>query len=601
MLPVWSQSEADLTACFEQEIGVLLESFSEKNTAGKQSLQQMLSSDPGAFSRASIRALAHATGSAGSRYLLHLLRKDNLLMEALTDPRSAKTEDAVAAARMIPQGGAPIDLDLERVLSATLSQPPSADNAARVVRVLDVLEAASHQPRFSLFQSELMAYPDSAVRSRSALLLASSTKNAALVGRMLLDEDRRVQANAVEALWSFDPTEAHPLLSNAARSKTPRVAGNAAVGLYRIGDLSGLRLLFNMAQDDDPDRRATAAWGMGETGDTRFLPCLTAWFPRSSGTERVNILQALGRIRRREKSFLEAGTIEIRTWTAEQKGDVRRLVLSLWSPTRQDLSALKSTDFILKEGDELVQDYEISGQSNPALAIFGFILPRFSSAVDTYRVAVLEGIERCLKYKRSQDLWRLDRYLNEPRNGQAAPLEKAGLPYDDLLLGSFAKTQQRGFLAAPEALRKIAESPGARERAADDAVAAFERQSDAIIKFSGKRRLFLFLPAQGAERLERHIARLTSFVANEKITVHGLAPKGADGCQEFRGLCLASEGGTFAMLPPEDIGREIEKIYALSINRFEVTYRFQERAASANGAIHIASNSGCGQALFALT
>jgi hypothetical protein len=602
MLPVWSQIEADLTACFEQEIGVLLDSFSEKETAGKQSLQQMLSSDPGAFSRASIRALARAKGSAGSRYVLHLLRKHNLLMEALTDPRSAKSEDAVAAARMIPLGGAPIDLDLERVLSATLSQPPSADNAARLLRLLDVLEVASTQPRFSLFQTELMAYPDSGVRSRSALLLATSTKNAALVGRLLLDEDPCVQANAVEALWSFDPVEAHALLANAARSKTPRVAGNAAVGLYRIGDLSGLRLLFSMAQDQDPDRRATAAWGMGETGDTRFLPFLTAWFPRSNGTERLNILQALGRIRRREKSFLEAGTIEIRTWSAEHEGNARRLVLSLWSPTRQDLSALKSTDFILKEGEELVQDYEISGRPNSGLAISGFVLPRFSSAVDPYRVAALDGIERCLKYKRPQDLWRVDRYLNEPRvGGLTAPLEKAALPYDELLLGSFAKTQQRGFLAAPEVLRKIVESPGARERAADDAVAAFERQSDAMIKFSGKRRLFLFLPSQGAERLARHIARLTSFVANEKITLHGVAPKGADGCLEFQGLCLASEGGTFATLPPEDVPGELERIYAQSINRFEVTYRVQQGTRVADGAIQIASSSGCGQASFTLT
>ena len=76
--------------------------------------------------------------------MLHLLRKHNLLMEALADPRGSRREDA----------------DLERVLSAALSLAPSVANAARVLRLLEVLEAASAQPRFYLFQSELMSYPD---------------------------------------------------------------------------------------------------------------------------------------------------------------------------------------------------------------------------------------------------------------------------------------------------------------------------------------------------------------------------------------------------------------------------------------------------------
>lgn len=614
MLPVLSQSEADLTACFVQDIAALLDSFSEKDTSGKQSLQQMLSSDPAAFSRASIRVLAGATGSAGSRYVLHLLRKHNLLMEALADPRGSKREEAIAAARMIPQIGAPIDADLERVLSATLSEAPSTANASRVLRLLDILEAASPQPRFYLFQGELMGYPDSAVRARSTLLIACSSKSAALVGRMLLDEDVRVQANAVEALWTFDPDEAHPLLLNAARSKTPRVAGNAAVGLYRVGDLSGLRLLFHMAEQNDPVRRATAAWAMGETGDPRFLPFLTAWFPRSSGDERVNILQALGRIRRREKTLAEAGAIEIRTWGlrldtaldaapgAAVDGSSRHLSLTLWSPDKPDLSSMKPTQFAIWEGGKLVQDYEIAAHPNPALAISGFVLPRFSSAADPYGIAVLEGIQGCLKYKRTDDLWRLDRYLTEPRSGESgAPLEKAALPYDESLLGAFVKTQQRGFLAAPEALRRIVESPGARERAADDAIAAFDRQSDAMIKFSGKRKLFLFLAPYCAGRLDRHIARLTSYVANERITLHGIAPKGAAGCEEFQPLCLASEGGSFAWLTPEEVPREVGRIYAQSINRFEVTYRVPGQTEASEGSVLITSNSGCGRVSFSLT
>jgi hypothetical protein len=599
MLPVLSRSEADLTACFVQEITSLVASFSEKDTASKQSLQQILSSDQAAFSRASIQVLAEATGSAGSRYVVYLLRKYNLLTEALADSRGSKREIAIAAARMIPRIGAPIDADLERLLSTTLSEARSTENAMRVLRLLDVLEVASAQPRFNLYQAELLAYPDSGVRSRAALLIARSSKSAALVGRLLLDEDVRVQANAVEALWTFDPDEARPFLLNAARSKTSRVAGNAAVGLYRGGDLSSLRLLFSMAQEDDAGRRTTAAWAMGETGDPRFLPFLTARFPSSSGNERVNILQALGRIRRREKSLAESGMIEIRSWDSTADSGGRHLVLTLWSPEKPDLSLLKPTQFAIWEGGALVQDFTVSAQPNPALAISGFVLPRFSSIADPYGMAVLDAIERCLKYKRAGDLWRLDRYLIEPRTREsAAPLEKAALPYEEALIGSFAKSHQRGFLAAPEALLKILHSPGTKERASDDVIAAFDRQSDALIKFSGKRKLFLFLTADCGRRLERQITRLISFITSERIMLHGIAPKGSAGCEEFQALCLASEGGSFATLTPEEVPGEVERIYAQSINRFEVTYRIPEQAAAQEGSIQITSESGCGRASF---
>jgi len=102
----------------------------------------------------------------------------------------------------------------------------------------------------------------------------------------------------VEALWQFDPVEAHGV---------------------------------------------SAAWAIGETGAPRFLPFLTAWFPSSTGAERINIIQALGRIRRHEKSLADMGAIEIRSWAARVDGAVRQMALNLWSPDRPDLSSLRQS------------------------------------------------------------------------------------------------------------------------------------------------------------------------------------------------------------------------------------------------------------------
>lgn len=595
MQPVLSQDEGDLTACFAQDIAALLATFPEKDNSGKQSLQQMISADAAAFSRAALRVLATSTGALGARYVVHLLRKYNLLMEALADPRN-NHEDAVGAARVLPQIGAPIDADLENALSSSLAQPNTPALAARVMRLLDLLEAASPQPRFYLFQTELMGHADASVRSRSALLIARTSRSPSVVGKMLLDDDPRVQANAVEALWSFDASDARPLLENAARSRTPRVAANAAVGLYKAGDLSALRLLRSMAEHEDAARRTSAAWAMGETGDPRFLPFLTAWFPRSAGPERVHILQALGRIRRRERALAETGHIEIQPWERLADGTNRRLVFTLWTEAKSDLTTLKATDFALWEGSSLVEDYQLSAQPNPALAICGFVIPRFPSELDEYGAAVREAIEKGLKYKRPSDLWRLDRYLMEPRDaGHAAPLEKAPLPCEEATLGPFAKTHQRGFLAAAEALRRILETAGPRDRAADDPASALERQAEAIVNFSGKRRLFLFLPPAGVAR-PGHLARLKSLVTQERIEAHGFALESTPGCEDFQSLCLASEGGSFALLPPGSIVERVEKIQAQSLNRYELHYRLA--GPPAEGALQITSAAGCGRTAF---
>jgi HEAT repeats len=556
----------------------------------------MLSADMAAFARASLRVLSRAEGSAGARYLVHLLRKHSLLTEALADPRGSR-EDAVGAARVIPHIGTPIASELERALSLTLSQPNTAALTARVLRLLDVLEVASAQPRLYLFQVELMAHPETMVRSRSALLVGRTGKNAAFVSRMLMDHDVRVQANAVEALWSFEAEDARPLLLNAARSTTARVSANALVGLYKIGDLSALQMLFNTAQHSDGDRRASAAWAMGETGDPRFLPFLTEWFSRSSGNERVNVLQALGRIRRREKSLAEGGAIDMRVWEQQAEGARRRVVLTTGG-AKAGVTGLQPTDFAVWEGSTLIHDYQIAGQMNPSLAISGFVLPRFSSETDPYCMALRDAMKRCLRYKRDHDLWRLDRYLAEPRGESGPPLEKAALPFEESLLGPFAKTHQRGFLSAAEGLNRIIEAQGPKERAADDMVAAFDRQSEAMIKFAGKRRLFLFLPSAGVDRPDRHFARLSSFVANERITLSGFAPKSVSGCEEFQALCVASEGGSFATLAPEEIANQVERIYAESLNRFEITYNVAEGTSPADGIVQITSASGCGRAAF---
>jgi len=133
----------ELNDCFARDILALLESFSEKDAAGKQSLRQLLISDPHAFRAAGIRVLARVGASAGARYLVHLLTKEKMLLAGLLDQRACRLKDAVAAARSIVEKGTPLQQPLEFVLGKALQGQSNPENTSHLLRILDLLAAIS--------------------------------------------------------------------------------------------------------------------------------------------------------------------------------------------------------------------------------------------------------------------------------------------------------------------------------------------------------------------------------------------------------------------------------------------------------------------------
>ena len=602
------KTDTEMTAVYSHDISAILESASEKDNASNQSLLQMLRSDPAAFCRASVGLLAGAPDSDGSRYLVNFLRKYNqlsLFVEALTDPSGGCSLDkAIAVARVVTQIDASVENKVEHALTVALQRAPSQSNARCVLYVVDLLAAVSAPGLFLLFQDDLMAYPDSAVRSKAALLIARSSKNASLVGRLLRDPDIRVQANAVEALWDFEPAACRPLLNVASKSRQNRVAGNAVIGLYRIAEVGSIRLLFEMARRDDPRFRMTAIWAMGETGDPRFLPFLTEQVQQRTGKERLGVLRALTRIRRRERALAEAGPVEIRVHQSVIEPDGRRrLLVALQGPQTYDWSSVKPTQFAVSEGSTPIQDYAVTAINNPALLMIGFITPRFLSGTDPYGLGIVEAFGRCTKFKRPDDLWRIDRYaLQDHEPGPALTPDKTNFPYGEEILGPNAKTQ-RGFLSGLEQLNKLIGSPGPRECAAADTPSAVQRVDDAMSQLSGTRHIFLFLHADCLKVTppDGQLEKLAASLRNERIALHGVAPDSIAGLEIFRDLCLASDGGTFAGVPMQAIPDTLENLYSQLLNKFEITYPAPANGdASVEATLLLSSDFGAGRATFSL-
>jgi hypothetical protein len=591
--------EPSLEDSFAQEIAKLLESFSEKDTVGKQSLSQLLVSDPKAFGTSAIEVLAKCPVSPGSRYVVHLLMKAKMLPAILLDPRTVGLREAMAAIQAVNTTGTNLQPMLELALNKALQDQSSPENSNRILRLLELLAAIAPSTFWNSFQLELMAHPDRLVRSKAALVIGRSSKNAAWIGRRFMDRDSRVQASAVEALWALEPADSRALLLTASKSKFNRVAGNAILGLYRIGDLKAVRLLMDMVrQREAPAFRISALWAIGETQDPRFLPFLMEQFKSSDGKIRLAVTRAMGSIRRQEKMNAEAGTLRFRVSDARIGADgKRRCGLVLSSQPSRDLGTLTPLEFALWEGGALIENYEVKLSATHAALAVGFVIPRFTSNSDPLSQALTPALTGCSASKRPQDLWRIDRYsLEPPKEEEKATKEQSFLPYDDAIATQEIK-MRHCFIASPDILSKAISTEVSRERAAADVFAGIQRQCDAIVKHAGKRHLFLFLHENSAALLEDQdrLAFLKTLFAKERIMVHAFAPGLASACAAFRAMCLSLPESTFSDAPIAGLQETLEETYSLLMNGCVITYQLPPNVEAGSATLKVSSKVGAGQ------
>jgi HEAT repeat protein len=591
--------EVALDDSFTQDITALLESFSEKDTVGKQSLSQLLVSDPRTFGVSATRVLATSQPSPGVRYLVHLLMKGKMLPATLLDLKTADLKEALGALQAVAASGTNLLPMLELALNKALQDQSNPENTLRILRLLELLAAIAAPAFWNSFQLELMAHPDKIIRSKAALLIGRSGKNAAWIGRRFMDRDSRVQAAAVEALWSLEAADSRALLLTASKSKFNRVAANAVLGLYRIADLKAVRMLLDMArQREAPAFRISALWAIGETQDPRFLPFLLEQFKTSDGRIRLSVTRAMASIRRREKANAEAGTLRMRVWQARvSKDGKRRFNLVLSTQPARDLSLLGPREFALWEAGQLIEQYEAKLSAAPAALAVGFVAPRFTSNVDPYGNALALALSQASASKRPDDVWRIDRYSMEPPSQEAGePREQSFLPYDDTIATQEVK-MRHCFIASPDILAKVLAAETPRERAAPDIFGAIERQRDAIVKYSGKRQIFVFLHEGSAALFNdaERTAALKTLLTNEKIVLHGFAPGFSAACTAFRDTCLAVPEGTFNDSANDGLSDALGETYALLMNGCEISYQLPPGMEAGPVLLKVSSSLGSGQ------
>lgn len=241
-------------------------------------LRDMADSAPSLFLEWAKASLRNCNDTAESRQLLSMLTTRGWLPGLIRD---VAAEDPGLAGGIVQLGQA-MHPGLERELSAQEVATPG-DAFARPGMGIPSGCLETIQKLLSLLpaqQSALGLSPRS--RARLAQICGHLFRLQPLWESLLLDEDARVRATAIEALWSQPPPPPSrdgwdDRLWAMAQDPSHRVAVNALVALSLAGDDRALGGLVRKVEEGEGLVRLAAFWGMGRSGDIRFHVFIRQW------------------------------------------------------------------------------------------------------------------------------------------------------------------------------------------------------------------------------------------------------------------------------------------------------------------------------------
>jgi len=307
----------------------LVQGFERNAKENRETIRGLLDDDRQAFYSNTIEILKTGADGRGAQYLVSLLVANDLLLPALCD-RAMTREQALSLARAAIRVDSAADVNLARRLADRVTGDGSI-KPEDTGRLLEILGEISGGTRILPSLMRVMRHSDARLRSKVVLIVGRGIRSVTWAQRRLSEEDHRIRANAVEAIWGLDTAAARELLHFAALDPHNRVAGNALLGLYLLGDCSTISEILKMATHESSLFRSTAAWIMGETGDPRFTEALAGLIKDSDSVVRKRSFAALVQIKAAVAQALRAGHWRVAGLFAgtNVQQDVRRLQLAV--------------------------------------------------------------------------------------------------------------------------------------------------------------------------------------------------------------------------------------------------------------------------------
>ena len=437
--------------------------FEHDPVRARKALRDLLVADRPSFRLAALPWLREGNRRAGVQFLFELL-KDVL---PLCNPALISLEDDVAIARVVMESEPLLDVKLaRRITDSRLRGSEKIDNTV-ALRILEVLAIITDGTRILPMLIQVLREPDPRLRSKAALLVGRTNKNAQWVEQVLQQPDARVRANSIEALWGVDTEAVRAVLRGALRDSNNRVIGNALLGLYRLGDAVTIGLTLRMSQHPAPLFRATAAWVMGETGDPRFLPTLAQMVRETDTQARHSVFRAISKLKNAIARYARAPALRVSLCQATPQPDGARLVRAGAAlADGGEVTELLPTGLVLWEGRKMIAQYSMRRPRSVDWLTLGVALPA-TQACSPEHCGVLErGAQACLALKGGADRWAILRFGGKLEDAGRQPSQPACYLGPDVeALTSALNAPKEWFPYAdvvPALLRAVAQASGSR-------------------------------------------------------------------------------------------------------------------------------------------
>ena len=266
-----------------------------------QLIKQLAAETPEFFCNAALRILLYPDDSPGQRYMATLLLNQDGMLRMLAEPWRFTRGEAILLFSQLMASDRSLDVRLARCLPNRQGSVAPGFDVPPVERALDILDETSGGRRIVPILGHLVQHIESRISSKAALVVGKRVQDVAWTERQLRQgEDRRLGANAVEAIWGLESPKSRTLLWDHTRDQHNRVAGNSMVGLHLLGEEKIGQMLSTMANHPKAAFRATSCWAMGKTGNSQSLPQLQTMVKDEDSKVRSAALKAMLKIRKEE-------------------------------------------------------------------------------------------------------------------------------------------------------------------------------------------------------------------------------------------------------------------------------------------------------------
>jgi hypothetical protein len=271
-------------------------SLNPMNSASK--LRSLLAENADSFYRAAIEVFAEEQEThPGIRAVAKMIASDETFLDKLEEKALHDLDAAIRVGQHL--------LDADRSVTQTLLYRVNAaemqGDLERANRLLSIVGTINHAVGNAMPLVPLTSAHDSRIRSKAMLLVGKMVRRSEWLMKALSDDDPRVRANAIEAVWGAASDDLVPLLMRSLADEHPRVIGNALVALIQGGSDEALEHLERMTEHSAPGFRATAAWVVGHLCLTSFAPRIKAMLQDKDRLVFRNALRASVKLRLAQK------------------------------------------------------------------------------------------------------------------------------------------------------------------------------------------------------------------------------------------------------------------------------------------------------------